>query len=68
LWYILKEGERVEPVDYFKSLGEGESGEVRVYYKVGNEYRPIRICAQRKREEAEKEGLESLGNVLDLLL
>jgi hypothetical protein len=51
-------GERVEPADYFGGLGEGEIGEVRVYYKEGKEKRPVRICARRKKEE--EEGRERL--------
>jgi hypothetical protein len=55
-----KEGKRVELSEYFEGLGEGESGEARVYYKVGDEYRPLRICARRKRKEEEEQGRERL--------
>jgi hypothetical protein len=55
-----EEGERVELSDYFENLGEGESGEARVYYQAGDAYRPLRICARRKSEEEEKQGRERL--------
>jgi hypothetical protein len=58
-----KEGEQVELSEHFESLGEGESGEVRVYYKEGDEYLPLRIYARRKSKEEEQEeeqGLERL--------
>lgn len=55
-----KEGEPVELADYFERLGEGESGETTVYYKTGNEYLPLRICARRKSAEEEQEGRERL--------
>jgi hypothetical protein len=51
---------RVELADYFEGLAEHESGEVQLYYKFGASYRPIRICATRKSEEAERKGLESI--------
>jgi hypothetical protein len=53
-------GERVEPADYFGGLGEGESGEVTVYYQAGDEYRRLRICARRKSAEEERQGRERL--------
>jgi hypothetical protein len=53
-------GERVELSDYFEGLGEGESGEVTVYYQAGEGYRPLRICARRKSEEEERQGMERL--------
>jgi hypothetical protein len=55
-----KEGERVELSEYFGYLGEGESGEATVYYRMGEEYLPLRICAWRKSGEEEEEGRKRL--------
>jgi hypothetical protein len=54
------EGEKVELTGRFEGLGEGEIGEVTVYYKAGDEYRLVRICARRKSEEEEMQGRERM--------
>jgi IS4 transposase len=54
------EGEKADLAGRFEGLGEGESGEVTVYYKAGDEYRPVRICARRKSEEEERQGRERM--------
>jgi hypothetical protein len=54
------EGDKAELADCFEGLGEGEIGEVTVYYKAGDEYRPVRICARRKSGEEERQGRERM--------
>jgi hypothetical protein len=38
----------------------GESGEVTVYYKTGERYRPLQICVRRKSGEEEGQGRRRL--------
>jgi hypothetical protein len=54
------EQERVEVTDFFQGLEAGARGEVTLYYKLKEEYKPVRLCAIRKTEEAEKKGIERL--------
>jgi hypothetical protein len=54
------EQEHVEVTDFFQGLEVGECGEVTLYYQTKGEYKPIRVCAIRKTEEAEKKGVERL--------
>jgi hypothetical protein len=56
----MKEGERIELSDYFEGMGAGESGEVTVYYRAGEGYLPLRICARRKSGEEEEQGRKRL--------
>jgi IS4 transposase len=51
---------QVALLSYFKDLGERKSGSVDSYYKVGTEYKPIRMCATRKSAESERAGLTRL--------
>jgi hypothetical protein len=53
-------GDKADLACRFEGLGEGETGEVTVYYKAGNEYRPVRICARRKSREEERQGRERM--------
>jgi hypothetical protein len=55
-----EEQERVEVTDFFQGLEAGACGEVTLYYKVKEAYKPVRVCAIRKDEEAEKKGIERL--------
>jgi hypothetical protein len=51
----------VDVLKYFEGLAEGESSSVCLYYVVNkSEYKPVKICAIRKTEEAEAEGLRKL--------
>jgi hypothetical protein len=52
------EHERVEVTDFFQGLEAGECGEVTLYYKQQEGYKPVRLCAIRKTAEAE--GVERL--------
>jgi hypothetical protein len=52
--------ERVEVTDFFQELKPGAGGEVTLYYKVKDEYKPVRICAIGKTEKAEAKGIERL--------
>ena len=45
---------------FFRKLSGGESGSVTVFYRVGGEYKPLRICAVRKSREAQMRGLEQI--------
>jgi IS4 transposase len=54
------ERERVDVTDFFHEPEAGDCGEVTLYYKVKEAYKPIRLCAMRKTEEAEREGIERL--------
>jgi hypothetical protein len=51
---------KVDLLTYFDDLKEFESGSVNLYYKIGDEYKPIRICATTKNKESERKGLEHL--------
>jgi hypothetical protein len=55
-----EEHERVEVTDFFQALEPGECGEVILYYKEKEVYKPIRVCAIRKTETAEEKGVERL--------
>jgi IS4 transposase len=50
----------VEPTNCFRELEAGANGEGTLYYKVKEAYKPGRLCAIRKREEAEEKGVERL--------
>lgn len=51
---------KVELTDYLIDLNESESMDVSLFFKNGNEYKPVRICVMRKTQEAEKNGLKKL--------
>jgi hypothetical protein len=53
-------GREVNILGYFKGLQPGASGEAVGYYEYGGEYQPLRFCALRKTEEAERNGIEAL--------
>jgi hypothetical protein len=44
--------ERTEAADFFRDLEPGSYGDITLYYKLKEEYRPVRLCAVRKTEEA----------------
>jgi len=50
----------VELTKYFADLGEKDSTSVNLYYKVGKELKPVRICAIRKTVEAEQNGIRQI--------
>jgi hypothetical protein len=54
------EGRKIELLDQFADLEEGESGSVQVYYWVNGQDIPIRVCAMRKDQDSERAGLERL--------
>jgi hypothetical protein len=51
---------KVELLSYLPDLGEYESGSVDLYYKLGEEYKPLRVCATRKSAESERAGITHL--------
>jgi hypothetical protein len=55
-----EEQKRIEVTDFFQELEPGACGEVTLYYKLKEEYKPVRLCAIRKTEEAEMKGIERL--------
>jgi hypothetical protein len=46
-----EEQERVEEPAFFQELEAGACGEVILYYKLKEAYKPIRLCVIRKTEE-----------------
>lgn len=52
--------EQVELTDYFQHLKPQENASVELFYKSGNKYEPIRICAMKKTKEDEEKGLERI--------
>ena len=52
--------EKIALSDYLDNLEVYESKSLHCYYKIGNEYKPIRICALRKDEDGERKGMEHL--------
>jgi IS4 transposase len=54
------QAKKVDLLDYFADLSDFESGSINLYYKIGEEYKPIRICATRKDAESERKGLKHL--------
>jgi hypothetical protein len=54
------EGRKIELLDQFVDLKEGESGSIQVYYRVDGQDIPLRVCAMRKEQESERAGLERL--------
>jgi hypothetical protein len=53
-------GRKIELLDRFRGLKEGESGSARVYYRVNGQDIPVRVCALRKDQESERAGLKRL--------
>jgi hypothetical protein len=47
-----EEQKRVEATNFFQELEPGGCGEVTLYYKRKEEYKPVRLCAVRKTAEA----------------
>jgi hypothetical protein len=46
--------ERVEVTDFFQGLEPGSCGEVTIYYQVKGAYKPVRLCAIRRRSGKER--------------
>jgi hypothetical protein len=46
--------------DFFQGLESGFCGEVTWYYRVNGDYKPLRLCAIRKPEAAEKKGMNRM--------
>jgi hypothetical protein len=55
-----REGETVSITEKFKSLGEGESGSITVYYASEGRMVPLRVCALRKDQAGERAGMKRL--------
>jgi hypothetical protein len=53
-------GQKIELLDQFADLKEGESGSVQVYYRVDGQDIPLRVRAMRKDQDSERTGLERL--------
>jgi hypothetical protein len=53
-------GQKIELLDQFADLKEGESGSIQVYYRVNGQDIPLRVCAMRKDQDSERAGLERL--------
>jgi hypothetical protein len=56
-----EEQKRVEVTDFFRGPEPGECGEVTLYYKRKEEYKPVRLYAIRKTEEASNRRFEAKG-------
>ena len=52
--------EKVELTDYFEDLEERESSDAWLWYRNGNQYEQVRICALRKTKEDEEKGLSQI--------
>jgi hypothetical protein len=53
-------GQKIELLDQFADLKEGESGSIQVYCRVNGQDIPVRVCALRKDQDSERAGLERL--------
>jgi hypothetical protein len=56
------EQESVEVTDFFQELEEGTCGEITLYYKVKEAYKPVRVCAIREPEETPDQRPEANGD------
>jgi len=54
-------GQKIDILQQFNSLQEGDTADFKAYIVVGNNYIPIRVCALRKDEESERKGLKRLA-------
>jgi len=52
-----KNGNKADLESYLSGMTEGSAMTVKLYYKIGNQFKPIRICAFAKNEEQQQKSL-----------